>query len=509
MFFLTLGLYHTAHIPMSKLLLSWTAHMHDFKRSEKGFFQSVSLDGPHCQFYEHFYEARGYDRHILLYSSPDQELWAEYLANALSRISEKANVQPRLLELKSVISLDEIKPKVEEVLLSLREHEVDIFFSPGTSIMQLSWFICHQTLGLKTNLIQTSAAKFHADQKPRLEELSFERSLTPMAATIKQFQAGQAKTDSNFKITPSITPVYKKAEQVAQTDRVTVLIRGESGTGKENLAKHVHEQSARRNAPFLAVNCSALGDTLLESRLFGHMKGSFTGADKDSIGIFEQADGGTIFLDEIGDVSPNMQQALLRVLQEREIQPIGGKPKKVDVRVVAATNAPLEQMCKKGTFRWDLYYRLAVAELELPNLCDRGLAELKMMLDHFVKVKQLEFNKHHELSFTKEALSAILNYTFPGNVRELENMVESLYVFCEDEVQLEHLPKRLQQLDPDHSLLLEDVERAHILKVYQLKNKNLTHTHETLGVAKNTLKTKLKKYGVLKEEAEVGGEILI
>jgi DNA-binding NtrC family response regulator len=488
---------------MSKLLVSWVARNHDFIRNEKGGFQSVANHGPHYQFYQHFYNSRGYDKHILLYSSADQELWVEHLKSALCQLNPRANIELRFVELKNVISLEEIKPKVESLLLSLAEHEIDIFFSPGTSIMQLSWFMCHQSLGLNTHLIQTSEGRFHADKKPKLEELSLESGYTPLAATIKQIHATKAKEDTHFKLTPSITPVYKRAEQVAHTDRVTVLIRGESGTGKEHLARHVHQKSARRDAPFLAVNCSAISESLLESRLFGHKKGSFTGAEKDAVGIFEQADGGTIFLDEIGDISPKMQQALLRVLQEREIQPIGGKSKKVDVRVVAATNAPLEKMCKDGSFRWDLYYRLAVAELELPNLCDRGLEEVKLYLEHFVKVKRAEFAKPKELKFTKEALTAVLNYTFPGNVRELENMIESLYVFCEEDVNYNDLPKRLRQPEAEHTLLLDDVEKAHIIRVYHLKNRNLTQTELALGISKNTLKKKLRIYEVLKEEAEV------
>ncbi|EJF08502.1 sigma-54-dependent Fis family transcriptional regulator [Pontibacter sp. BAB1700] len=487
---------------MGKLLLSWVARAHDFVRNENGSFKQVAEHGPHCQFYKHFYKQGGYDKHLLLYSSKDQEQWVERLENTLLHTQPEAKVETRLLELKSVISLDEIKPKIEDLLVSLREHEIDIFFSPGTSIMQLSWFICHQTLGFNTRLIQTSEAKFNNGQ-PKLEELSFQKSQTPLSVTIKQFHTGKPKTDSHFRLTPSIMPVYKRAEQVAQTDRVTVMIRGESGTGKEHLAKHVHLNSSRREGPFMAINCSALSENLLESRLFGYAKGAFTGADKDTPGVFEQANGGTIFLDEIGHISPQMQQALLRVLQEREIQPIGDKPKMVDVRVIAATNAPLEQMCQEGTFRWDLYYRLAVAELELPPLCDRGAADFKVLLDHFVQVKKVEFNKPKLLSFSGEALAAIKAYTFPGNVRELENLIESLYVFCEEEVQLHDLPKRLQLIDGKHSLLLKEAEKAHIMRVFKLKNRNITHTMQALGISKNNLKEKLRKYGVIKEGQEV------
>ncbi len=488
---------------MSKLLLSWIAFNNDFERNDSGGFKSVSENGPHVQFYQHFYQNRGYAKHILLYANPTQENYAEFLATELRRRFSETNVTPQLLQLNDVICLEEVKSRTESLLLGLSEHEVDIFFSPGTSIMQLSWYICHQTLGLNTHLLQTRAARFTKDNKPELTELTVELAETPRSAILKQFKVEQPKTDSSFKITPSIEPVYKRAYQVAQTDKVTVLIRGESGTGKEHLAKYIHEHSGRREGKFIPVNCSALSDNLLESRLFGHKKGMFTGADKDSTGIFEQADGGTVFLDEIGDISPQMQQTLLRVLQEREILPIGSEPKKVDVRVVAATNAPLEQMCKEGRFRWDLYYRLAVAELELPNLCDRGLAEVKLYLDHFIKVKRAEFDKQKELRFTKEALAAVLNYTFPGNVRELENMVESLYVFCDEEVNYNDLPKRLRLIDSDRSLLMKDAEKEHILKVYKLRNKNITHAATTLGIAKNTLKDKLRRYGVLKEENEL------
>jgi transcriptional regulator with PAS, ATPase and Fis domain len=481
---------------MSKVLVSWLAFKNDFLKNEQESFLGVDPNGTHCQFYEHFYSARSYDEHILLYSNPRQELWAEHLANTLKQINKNSKVSPRLLELKNVVGLDEIKPKVEDLLLSLREHEIEIFFSPGTSIMQLSWVFCHQTLRLNTKLIQTIAGKHFDDKQPRLEELTFENNLVPQTAVIKQQQVEQSKANTGFKLTPSIEPAYKRAEQVAQTDKVTVFIRGESGTGKENLARHVHHNSARRDAPFIPVNCAALADSLLESRLFGHKSGSFTGAEKDSKGYFEQANGGTIFLDEIGHISPAMQQTLLRVLQEREIQPIGGKPKKVDVRVIAATNAQLEQMCKEGTFRWDLYYRLAVAELELPTLCERGTAEVKTMLDHFVQQKRREFNKLKELKFSKEAMAAILAYTYPGNIRELENMIESLYVFCEDEVQLEDLPKRLRESETENTLLLSAAEKKHILKVFKIKNYNITHTKDALGIAPNTLKDRLKSYGL-------------
>ena len=191
------------------------------------------------------------------------------------------------------------------------------------------------------------------------------------------------------------------------------------------------------------------------------------------------------------------------MLQEKEIQPVGGMPQKVDVRVIAATNAPLEQLCKEGKFRWDLYYRLFVAELELPTLLERGRSELAQMLDHFVELKKAELHKKKPLRFSKEARQQVLNYTFPGNVRELENLVESLYVFCPEEVNLEDLPKRLQHQNAINSLKLEDVEREHILKVLKLLNGNQRQTALTLGIVINTLKSKLLKYGIVPADEEV------
>lgn len=231
----------------------------------------------------------------------------------------------------------------------------------------------------------------------------------------------------------------------------------------------MHEQSSRQTAPFLALNCAALTDSVLESRLFGYLKGAFTGADKDTPGLFELAQGGTVLLDEIGDISPAVQAALLRVLQEGEIQPVGGKPRRVDVRVVAATNANLEERCLQGRFRWDLYYRLAVAELELPALRELTATERAQLLDFFIAQKRVALRRPHPLQLAPATRQRILAYAFPGNVRELENLVETLYVFAEEDtpVQIAELPRRLQAkaLADAASLRLEDVKRQHIVAV--------------------------------------------
>jgi transcriptional regulator with PAS, ATPase and Fis domain len=219
-----------------------------------------------------------------------------------------------------------------------------------------------------------------------------------------------------------------------------VLILGASGTGKENLSRYIHKNSARQDKPYIAINCSAFSDGLLESRLFGYKKGAFTGADKDTSGLFEQAHEGIIFLDEIGDISPYMQQSLLRVLQEKEIMPLGGKAKKVDVRVIAATNQNLPKLCEEGKFRWDLYYRLSVVELDLPTLLERGKTDLKQLMEHFLSTKKKELHRPKKLVLDKEAQEILLNYTYPGNVRELENVVQRAVVLCSNNhIELSHL----------------------------------------------------------------------
>ncbi|MFM8241228.1 MAG: sigma 54-interacting transcriptional regulator, partial [Crocinitomicaceae bacterium] len=256
-----------------------------------------------------------------------------------------------------------------------------------------------------------------------------------------------------------IEKIYENARKVALTDEVSVLILGDSGTGKENLARYIHTNSVRTEKPYVTINCSAFSDNLLESRLFGFKKGAFTGADKDSIGLFEEAHEGTILLDEIGDISPYMQQALLRVLQEKEIMPLGGKPKKIDVRVIAATNQNLVKRCEEGTFRWDLYYRLSVVELDIPNLLQRGKQDLKALIDFFLTLKKKQLKKQRKLNLSKEALDILLNYPYPGNVRELENIISRLYVFNEDTVSADVLPKRLRPHPTRLPLNIEFVEK--------------------------------------------------
>ena len=291
------------------------------------------------------------------------------------------------------------------------------------------------------------------------------------------------------------------ARQVAPTES-TVLILGESGTGKEVIARYIHELSQRSDGAFSSINCAALPESLLESELFGHVKGSFTGAERNKEGLFMAAKGGTFFLDEIAETQPSTQVKLLRVLQEREALPVGGtEPVPVDVRVIAATNKDLDHEIKRGTFRSDLYYRLNVISLHLPPLRDRQ-EDIPLLADAFLH--RLAEQRHEEPKrLSADALSAVMVYAWPGNVRELENALEHAIVLSPgDEIELTALPERVrspkaEQFVADRPIenpTLEVIERAYIVWVLQSEGGNKSRAAEVLGIDPSTLYRKLARY---------------
>ncbi|HET7790463.1 MAG TPA: sigma-54 dependent transcriptional regulator [Gemmatimonadales bacterium] len=295
--------------------------------------------------------------------------------------------------------------------------------------------------------------------------------------------------------------VMRLAEQVAPTES-TVLIQGESGTGKEVIARYIHELSARNDGPFLSLNCGALPESLLESELFGHVKGSFTGAVRDKQGLFAAARGGTFFLDEIGEMSAATQVKLLRVLQEREAIPVGGTEAiPVDVRVVAATNRDLEEDIKRGRFRTDLYYRLNVIAIHLPPLRDRR-DDIPLFVDAFLKRITAEHGDGPK-QLSQEALDAIMAFDWPGNVRELENALERAVVLTKgDSIPVTAIPEKITERKaqplvadrPHDNPTLDVVEQAYITWVLQSEGGNKTRAAEVLGIDPSTLYRKLSRY---------------
>jgi transcriptional regulator with PAS, ATPase and Fis domain len=476
-----------------KILLSWYATKHDFSHGK------VVETGPTADFHRCFFN---HDKHMILSAASEDDTAHTTLINWLCRQYPGRKIEGQLMGVDNIISVEAIKVKIEPLLLSLAEHEVDVFVSPGTPAMQVVWYLCQQTLGGTLRLFQTVGGHQTKTGKPEIIEASVQVSTVPVSAIIKSGQLGrQDSRAGSFLLTESIRPVYERAYKVAQTDTITCLIQGASGTGKEHLARYIHEQSARRNGTFIAVNCASLSDTLLESRLFGHKKGAFTGATENAIGYFEAAKGGTLFLDEIGDISPVMQQTLLRVLQEQEITRVGEtSSRKVDVRVVAATHQNLREQCRDGSFRWDLLYRLSVTELYLPSVTERGLAEKKALIDHFLNRKRKLFGRPKQLTIEANAAVVLEAYSFPGNVRELENLVESLYVFCDDVVTKADLPGWLAA-EVDNNLTatfqVEAHERRLIEQALRHFKGNKSKAQRALGYGSvNTLNRKISEYGI-------------
>ena len=295
--------------------------------------------------------------------------------------------------------------------------------------------------------------------------------------------------------------VFEAIETVGPTD-ATVLITGESGTGKELVARAIHFASPRRYHPLVAIHCGALTETLLESELFGHEKGAFTGAQYRKKGKFEVAEGGTVFLDEIGDISLRTQTDLLRVLQEREIVRVGGNTSlKVDFRCIAATNKPLEQLIEAGSFRPDLFYRLNVFRIELPPLRERR-DDIPILVDHFVRKFSRDMNKKI-LRVNPRAMDLLQQYHWPGNIRELENAIERAMVVSQEPELRERdftiQPHATTAAPMADARSLEDIEKSHILRVLDECGGNQTRAAEILDIDRVTLHHKLKKYGWSKQ----------
>ena len=476
-----------------KTLISWLAFNNDFKEG-----QVDTTNSPNYSMHKMFWE---FDRHIILSSNKDDDTKLEFLVTKLAIDFPDHKVELRFMNISDVINMPEIKTKVETLLLELKDDDITIFFSPGTSAMQVSWYICHTSLGLKTRLVQVRPAAKSRKKQNELLEITTEQSSIPVTSILKEQlfdkKRGEKIIYEDYLITESLKYVYRRAEKIAQTDKVTVLINGETGTGKEHLAKYIHINSIRKSKAYITVNCSAFNDELLAAQLFGYKKGAFTGADKDTKGLFEEADGGTIFLDEIADISPRLQQTLLRVLQQKEIQPLQDKPRKVDVRIIAATNRNLPELCHEGKFRWDLFYRLAIAELEIPSLLNRGTIELDEMINYFLIKKREELRKPNILKIETDVLQFMHNYGWPGNIRELENLIETLYIFCDEKVTIKDIPERFIESNTETSLKWEDVEKAHIEKVLRLKKGNQRQAWLAIGYGSiNTLRNKIINYQI-------------
>ncbi len=331
------------------------------------------------------------------------------------------------------------------------------------------------------------------------------RGLSEENRRLKEELTERAEFRNIIGISRAMEQVFAVVRKVADTD-ATVLITGESGTGKELVARAVHSLSARRAGPFMAINCAAIPRDLLESELFGHVKGAFTGAVRDKTGKFQLAEGGTLFLDEVGELPVELQPKLLRALQEREIEPVGGTaPRKLDVRVVAATNTDMDEARAGGRFREDLYYRLAVIEVHLPPLRER-VEDIPLLVKHFAVRLGAP-----AVTYAPEALAALRKYSWPGNVRELENTVERLLIMRNgNRIALEDLPAkfsgetagrggRIVNLPPE-GYPLEQLEREVVIEALERCGWNQTAAARFLSIPRHTLIYRMEKYTIDPQE---------
>jgi len=332
------------------------------------------------------------------------------------------------------------------------------------------------------------------------------RKLVRENRNLKRQLVSQAQLSSLVGNSPKMLEIYKKIAMVADT-RSTVLICGASGTGKELVAKAIHYNGPRAERCFYAVNCGALTETLLETQLFGHVRGAFTGASESKRGIFEEASGGTVFLDEVSEMSPALQVKVLRTLEDQEVRRIGSNEViKVDVRILAASNRNLAEWVEEGKFRQDLYYRLRVIEIDLPPLRER-LEDIPLLVEHFLK--KVGGEREHALSISPQALSMLMwsAYSWPGNVRELENTIQSAVALNRTGVIVpEDLPdkvrtetREIKRLEDFYAELppLEEMEKRYLAHVLKVTGGNKVKTSEILGIDRRTLYRKAEKYKLL------------
>lgn len=297
----------------------------------------------------------------------------------------------------------------------------------------------------------------------------------------------------------ALTGIFRLIEKIAATSS-SVLIQGESGTGKEVIARAIHYNSPRADKPFIAINCGALPENLLESELFGYVKGAFTGANANKIGLLRAANGGTLFLDEVGEMPAALQVKLLRALQEREVTPLGAtKPESFDARVIAATNRSLEEEVNQGRFREDLFYRLSVIGFTLPPLRDRR-EDIPLLVRYFVR-KFCQEQGVPEKKVSDEAMQRLINYSWRGNVRELQNAMERAVTLSEDQIEIIHLPPKVNDANigtrdlTGQTVTLEELERRYILDILAREDDDKIRTADLLGIDLSTLYRKLKRYG--------------
>ncbi|MBN1897140.1 MAG: sigma-54-dependent Fis family transcriptional regulator [Spirochaetes bacterium] len=402
-------------------------------------------------------------------------------------------------DLPEVVLLDIRMPKKDglEVLQEVKDRDISIIIIIITADRDLNSAIKAMKLGAYDYVVKP----FENDKILKIIQNAFEKSdLEKTVKTLKKEITKQYSFKNIIGQGKNMQKVYEVINKVINNDS-TVLLTGESGTGKEIVARSIHYNGHRKEGPFVAVDCASIPETLIESELFGHEKGSYTGALKRKIGKFEMAHRGTIFLDEIGNLKMDIQAKLLRVLQEREFSRVGGNEKiQVDVRIIAATNANLEGLINKGVFREDLFYRLNVVPFKLPPLRERK-EDIPLLIQHFLRIFNKEFNKNITLS--PKVIDYFIKYPWPGNVRELENNIQRIVVTADHNViKLDDMPDSIKRMGEKKSdgikagMKLDEAEKYLITETLVANNFNMSKTSKILGVTRKTLHNKIARYKI-------------
>ena len=436
-----------------------------------------------------------------------------YLSNDVSGDSHYTNLSLPV-ETQSELCVPVIKDGEVVAILNVESDQKDAF--DEDDVVTLEAVASQIAVSLTNQKLYSEATSFNKKLQQAVDEKTLElrraheRILEQQRLLQKENKALKTLVNQDNKSmdlvgkSPAILGIISMVDKIAPTT-ATVLIQGESGTGKELIARRLHFKSDRANGSYVTVNCGALQESLLESELFGHEKGSFTGAIAQKIGLCETADGGTLFLDEIGEMSLGIQAKLLRFLQEGEFYRIGGKrPVRVDVRVISATNRDLEREVRENRFREDLFYRLNTITLRMPPLRKRK-EDIQMLVEYFLKNSRFGGSAQQIRKIDPRVMDVFANYSWPGNIRELQNTIERLKILAENnEIRLEDIPftirmpkTRTEAGEFTLDMPLEDIEKSHILRTLAYNQGNKTKTARSLGITIKTLYNKLHRYGVL------------
>jgi transcriptional regulator with PAS, ATPase and Fis domain len=481
-----------------KTLITWLAFNRDFIEKSNipdpnGFTMSIHRD---------IYEQFEYKQHIIIStreSNPTTLLKCRSL-------TQEINIQyPNHSILFKFINIEEndlqnfqvIESKLRSLIASFDAHtSLDVITGTGPTSVPMAFYSLHVAMNKRFSLYLLKDARVSASKRNELVEIT--TKINPYLDNVLKEHHFNIETPNEIYKDKIIEEEYKKAKEIANAIDINVLILGETGCGKDVMANYIYNKSPLQDKPFRAINCSAIPNDLLYSELFGHEKGAFTSADKTRIGLFEECNGGTIFMDEIGDITPYMQQSLLRALDNKEIKPLGSNTvkKNINIRIISATNNNILEKCKKGEFRWDLYYRLSDIELTLEPFRNRTMADRTKAINSFLQKAELKWGR--SITFDKDARSKIYNYTFPGNFRELIKVINGLYSLNIKTITKNDLPKRFFSLDIEDNPEKElDLLRIHYKKLFIKYNKNIAAIAKASGNKNQTqMKEKLKKLGV-------------